>query len=503
MLERETELIKQIIVESTIDGRDAVKLSEVVAAELPRGVKAFMTAQVISLLEADLEKSSQLQHITKGIASTVMGDRTLLRSLAMAFSLPREEFVRLTEDTVHFLENYLCRPQWTLKNVMFEKSQTITFEEMAKKLEFAVEYSYFRILIDRHALRNGWKTITAEEFASLVEKVDQEVVRKHSPRELALLTKPIYDFLLFGDPSMDLPIPLGAILLFFDDKKMTTERDHIERIYKVRSRTQISMNELIGILEDLYRVESTVKEEVEETEKEILAPITSPMESSPSQHIVDEQPTEQPEPIAAEKQEEKHIEEHGENREEEHIIAPARVDILSTTKDGVEKTPLPPNMPHAVDAIFFDATQEETAIDVTNLHTEELAKDLRPAEMNAPTVVNPNVLAEFAKERQRLRDAILSFPDHPGKDVQKAENLDVDDSFPVERRAKFIRRIFKGNEKDYAIFISSINKAQSWREAQVHLRQLFEINKLDVLSPEVVEFTDAMHARFTPDLKKA
>ena len=46
MLERETELIKQIIIESTINGRSAVKVNEIIAAGVPRGVKAFVVAQV-------------------------------------------------------------------------------------------------------------------------------------------------------------------------------------------------------------------------------------------------------------------------------------------------------------------------------------------------------------------------------------------------------------------------------------------------------------------------
>ncbi len=511
MLERETELIKQIIVESTINGRDAVKLNEIVAAELPRGVKSFMTSQVMTLVEADLRKSPLLAQITKGV----------VRSLAMESVLSRDEFLKLTEDTVHFLENYLCRPQWTLNNVMFEKSQTIAADEIMRKLELAVEYSYFRILIERHVLRNGVATIAAEEFKALVGKIDQEVVGKHTARELALLAKPIYDFLLFGNASMDLPVPLSAILLFFEDKGMTKEKNHIERMYKVRSRTQISMNELIGILEDLHRVEDTVKEEVEATEREILAPRAATAEPHPL-ITADDEPAEiaaqatlasaettvEPagqKPVEPSTQAEPPAEPPAEPViEQEQFIEPTRVDILSTRKDNEEHASKLEAMPHAVDAIFFDATRDE----MPNVDVAGREKDIAPAEVNMPSVVNPNEMTKFAQERQRLRDAILGFPERPDmrKDndaTRRAENLAVDDSLPVEQRAKFIRRIFKGDENDYGIFINSINTARSWREAQLHLRQLFEMRKLDVLSPDVVEFTDAMHARFNPDLKRA
>lgn len=56
MLERETELIKQIIIESTINGREALPLSEVVGAQIPRGVKSFMLAAVMDRLEDDFRQ---------------------------------------------------------------------------------------------------------------------------------------------------------------------------------------------------------------------------------------------------------------------------------------------------------------------------------------------------------------------------------------------------------------------------------------------------------------
>jgi hypothetical protein len=507
MLERETEVIKQIILESTIGERDTIKLNEVVAADVPNGVKAYIVADVTKLFENEFQQTA-LDRIAKGVASTISGQRAIIRTLAMEYTLDRAEYLRVVEDTVFFLENYLCHPRWTLQQLMFEQAQTITFEEMVKKLELAVGYSYFALLIERHARRAGWKQISAQQFSSLVERIDDEVVKNHSPRELALLTKPIYDFLLFGDTSMDQPVPLPAILLFFEDKKMVQAKEHIERMYQLRPHKHISLNQLIAMLEEFHAMSAAVQEDVDRAEKEILAPLEAKQEemqlpSASSEEalageVVSAEPiaeqqqpvTEKPEVVEQEVIEEPIV---------ERMVEPTQVDVLSTQRDDVSTSVLLDTLPPAVDAMFFDA--ESPSVDVTRLDPMELEKDIPPPASQQPTVVNANILTEFAHERERLHDSIMNFPEAPPKQEIRPELLDVEDTFSLDQRAKFIRRVFKSNEADYVVFINSVNKANTWREAQVHLRQLYEINNLNVRSPDIVEFTDAMHARFNPAIR--
>ncbi|MBI5472649.1 MAG: hypothetical protein HY961_09930, partial [Ignavibacteriae bacterium] len=170
MLERETELIKQIIIESTIGGREAIRVNEVIAADIPRGVKSFILSQVAKLLEDDLRQSARLTQITKGISSTVTAERSLLRSLATEYVLERSEYLKLVEDTVHFLENYLCRPQWTLTQFLFEQQQEISLHEIVQKFELVVDYAYYTALVERYMRRKAWSSIRLEQFQKLVAR---------------------------------------------------------------------------------------------------------------------------------------------------------------------------------------------------------------------------------------------------------------------------------------------------------------------------------------------
>ncbi len=487
MLERETELIKQIILESTIGERSSIRLNEVIGSPLPRGVKSFMSAEVSKLLETEFNQSAPLSRITRNTDDLVLPDRTVLRALAMEYVLERDEYTKLVEDTVHFLENYLCRPQWTLTQMLFESESGISFETMVRKFECTADYSYFGALVERYARRNGWTTITRDQFENLIARVDEEILKQHSPKQVALLTQPIFDFLLFGNISMTHPVPVAAILLFYDDKKLGTVKNYVERICHVRSRTQISMGELIEIIEDLHHVESTVKHDVKESEQAIFAPREPEQEAA--QEIVPEQPESpaatQPESGVSLPHEAEQTVELSESVQNEITdLQPAHTENLSQSEISPEQTPEP--------AASSVPEQENASVD-SEVHRDDNS-----------SIVNPAVLIAYAAEREAQRHALfLTFPDRPIK-MESASNLPTIEQLASDhQQEKFARVIFGDNEEHLRSFLASINNTATWGEAQLLLRQLFQARNLNILSPDVVEFTDVMHARYNTEPKPA
>lgn len=489
MLERETELIKQIILESTIGGRSSIRLNEVIASPLPRGVKTFISAEVLKLLETEFKQSSPLSRIARNTDALVLPDRAVLRALAMEYVLERDEYAKLVEDTVHFLENYLCRPQWTLTQMLFENDSQISFETMVKKFECTADYSYFGALLERYARRNGWTTITRDQFEKVIARIDEEIVKQHTPKQIALLTQPIFDFLLFGNISMTRPVPVGAIFLFYDDKKLPAVKNYVERICQVRSRTQISMGELIEIIEDLYRVESTVKDDVAESEQAIFAP-REPEEQA-AQEIVPEQ-AETPAATQLEStvfplnevQQPAELSESLENQTTESEPVNAQAENL-----------LP-------DEIFPEQTPESATSPIHE--PENLSLDTGTRRADKGGLVNPGALIAYATEREAQRHALfLTFPDPPIKREPPSHLPLIEQLASDLQQEKFARIIFGDNEQYFRAFLVSINNTCTWGEAQLLLRELFEMRKLNILSPDVVEFTDVMHARYRTELKPA
>lgn len=473
MLEQETELIKQIVVESAIGSRDSVRLSEILTTDLPRGIKAYMTAEVMKLLEDDFRQSPRLAQVSRGLGGTEATSRSVLRTLAAGYTLQRNEFLSLAENAINFTENYVCRPQWTLQQFLFEKSDTITVEALARAFEYVVDYAYYRELVLRYLQRNGLREISADGFRALVARIDEEIVKLHSPRELALLAKPIYDFLLFGDSSMTRPIPVAALLVFYEDKKLTQVKEYLERICAVRSRSQLSMNELIEILEDLYHVEHAVQEDMEQSEQEIFDHQAS--KTSESTH---------------------------ESETGVHATAAEETEIESVVVDEAEIASAP------VDADYNDVhphVEETPRADVFRTPRSELERDIPPVDLPPPHVENADLLVEYARERIARKQApFITFGPRGERDDAPTNppTGDLHTLFTGDVRSRVIKKIFKGDENALYVFLAALKSAPTWRDAQPYLIDLFEMNHLNHLSPEVIEFTDVLHGYYHPEVKK-
>ena len=165
-----------------------------------------------------------------------------------------QEFESLLDESVHFQFNYLCRPQWTLLNFIVGDQRRVASAIIEKRLRYCVDYTYFPELIKRYIADHGLAEVTYEEFKSLIEKIDHEVVSRHSSLELAHMTRALFDFVESGKmvPQVEFEqqtLPINAAIVFFEDKKypeiytrLESERDHNRVI-------QITADRLADIIE--------------------------------------------------------------------------------------------------------------------------------------------------------------------------------------------------------------------------------------------------------------
>ena len=283
MLEQETDLILQLLTERTIGQQDTIPLKDVFGSPIPKNVKKYFQCEVVRWLSSDLRSTPSFSRIPPNAknASAIM--ESMLQSLAPEYTFDRKEFISTLENAVHFLENYLCRPHWTLEHFLFEKEEQISVDSMEPNLEYFTDYSYLRDLIGRAVRLRGRTEIHRADFRSLIEKIDEQVVTAHSPYEMALLTKPIYDFLCLEEATVDRVIPLKPILVFFDDKKMKTVKEYIEHSANARGQSDLSLAGLGRILDSHFAGVSHLEEELPSvTPQEAINKITIP-QPSPSE----------------------------------------------------------------------------------------------------------------------------------------------------------------------------------------------------------------------------
>jgi len=275
MLDQQIEAIIDRLSERTISRRENITLKEIVGADIPRGVKVFIRATVIQWLKSDLAAAPRFARVNRNAPGTQELTDAFLRSLGNAYQFSRTEYLSILDDAVHFVANYLCRPRWTLENFTFEHGQTVSVGELLTRLDYTVDYAYFKRLIEPLIRQWGWREVNARDFRTLVAKVDSQIMKQHSAREMGLLTKPIYDFLAGGETSMNMAIPLEPLLVFFEDKNMLSMRDHIKTICDVRGRSELTLNELTNLIEDLYLRHPQTHE------PSIVPDVAPPQEESP------------------------------------------------------------------------------------------------------------------------------------------------------------------------------------------------------------------------------
>jgi hypothetical protein len=254
IFEAEIESIIHAVHIKTIGEDDGIILKKILSARIHPAIKAYFKAEV----EKTLRQERGLEYRSKKFSYSLPEVRSLEEQidllLVQNYHFSLQEFESLLDESVHFQFNYLCRPQWTLLNFIVGEQRRVASEVIEKRLRYCVDYTYFPELIKRYIVDRGLAEVTYEEFKSLIEKIDHEVVTQHSSLELAHMTRALFDFVESGKmvPQVEFEqqtLPINAAIVFFGDKnipeictRLEFERDHNRVI-------QITADRLADIIE--------------------------------------------------------------------------------------------------------------------------------------------------------------------------------------------------------------------------------------------------------------
>jgi hypothetical protein len=254
IFEAEIESIIQTVRIKTIGEDDGILLKKILSASIHPAVKAYFKAEV----EKTLVQERGLEYRSKKFPYALPEVRSLEEQidllLVQNYHFSLQEFESLLDESVHFQFNYLCRPLWTLLNFVVGEQRRVTSTAIEKRLRYCVDYTYFPELIKRFIVDHGLAEVTYEEFKSLIEKIDREVVAQHSSLELAHMTRALFDFVESGKmvPQVEFEqqtLPINAAIVFFEDKRL---KDICARLEFERDRhrvVQITADRLADIIE--------------------------------------------------------------------------------------------------------------------------------------------------------------------------------------------------------------------------------------------------------------
>ena len=388
------------IVARTIGDRDSIRLRDFLAAEIPEGVRTFVRTGLLRSLGADLDAAPHLGPLLRAGGSAGRVLRHTLRVILPDVELPRSQFLALLVEAVRFHEAYVVRPRATLAAFLFPAgARSVPADELLERLDAAGEYPYLAHLLRRSLAGSAGGTVRVEEFLELVERLDGEVVKRHSPAELARLAAPV--FALHGEDGGAEPrSPVAPLLAFFGDKKMEFLARYVGEICSIRGLSEVTLPQLEEIIEGLYRE---------------APPAPAEHGASTGTHA-----------------------------------GPPETEAAAPSLRGNGAHAAPPEVVDAVPVLSPAGPREEIPADRTEDRT--------------PPPTPPPPLARLIHE-----------------DLKK----------------EFVRKLFHRDPQYYDSIVSALDRLRTWEEASAYLRDLYENNRLDPLSPVVIAFTDAVQQRFT------
>lgn len=231
IFESEIDTIVNTVRARTIGENDTVRMRDIHRAEVHPAIKAYFLYEVEKLLDEERKNEQRSGKFSYGLPEVISLHRQIDSILIKQYQFDREEFENLLDQSVHFAFNYLCRPQWTLLNFIFEEQRRVTVSHLYRKLRYCVDYSYFPKTIQRFMNERGLAEIEYQEFKEVVGKIDAHITSLHSSRELAELLRPLIRFLEAGIPTPLFSgsiLPINAAIVFFEDKDLTDIRNELE-----------------------------------------------------------------------------------------------------------------------------------------------------------------------------------------------------------------------------------------------------------------------------------
>ncbi|MGH2567959.1 MAG: hypothetical protein ACRDGA_06430, partial [Bacteroidota bacterium] len=174
IFESEIESIINSVRTRTIGESDSITLGEFLEANIHPGIKAYFRSEVEKLLQKEREKEVRSKKFPYSLQEVLRLQEQMDLLLLHRYEFDQREFDALLDEAVHFHFNYLCRPQFTLMNFFFENRRRIPTSDIERKLNYCVDYTYYREIIRRYIVDHGLAKITYEEFQSLLEKIDTE-----------------------------------------------------------------------------------------------------------------------------------------------------------------------------------------------------------------------------------------------------------------------------------------------------------------------------------------
>jgi len=278
VLDQETDRVLSAIQERTIGTNPHIAVKDILAAEIPYPIKTFFRADVELTLLDELHRFWKTSRFHFNRPDVQQFQQQANSILILHYTFDRAEYIRRLEDVVHMTANFLIRPQWTMKSVLFEHDESVATHGLLRLLRYFGSYDYLKDMIIRYAQERNISTFRLEDFSTFLWKADGEFLRRKTGDELARVLTPMFEFFRYPNRETDSVLPTPAFIKYFDDKGLSSVTVRLEG-EAAQNKAAFSQRELRSLLEDLRRSAGSFV--VERPEHDVNRPPPHPSEPPP------------------------------------------------------------------------------------------------------------------------------------------------------------------------------------------------------------------------------
>jgi len=257
MFEREVENIKQKIL-SRASGKEKISFTEIMSWDIPQSVKDYFNIYAERILSEEVLNSLYSKRFDQDNPDFISARKKLVGTLKNALLLTYSEFENAADKASRFALNFVLRPEWTLVKIIFKNEDMKTTEQIIDSLSNLNEYTYYKRLITKILEKHTSNEIKIDLFKRMLRKIDEEVLKNVSIKDLLSIVEPVFNFFKFANDLNS--VPAEALIIYYNDKGIENIVKEIELERDLHGRTKFTMSDLEIILKRVLKP-STVEQE--------------------------------------------------------------------------------------------------------------------------------------------------------------------------------------------------------------------------------------------------
>ncbi len=248
MFETEIDRLTRTARFRTIGNDESISLRAILESDIPTNMKQFFRADVEWLLMQERAHETRSAKFNYAHHDVRLLQHQIDSLLIHNYIFTAADFETVLDKCVHFLFNYLCRPQWTLHSFLFESGAVVTTIEAMAKMYYCEDYSYYTEILGKHIVQKNITQLHADATKILLLKIDTEVTRNHSAAELAHLTQPLFAFIGYIRSQRNATVPIRALMYFFEDKEISAIVNELSIVREADKQRELTFDELTQLI---------------------------------------------------------------------------------------------------------------------------------------------------------------------------------------------------------------------------------------------------------------